>query len=145
MSGTWWLALFAVAVALAACGGGDGASAPQATPCPVESPRYDASILPKDLPIESWSTVQEARVVRGFVTVTSVATEPIVELYPPIARTLLDERYRILSGDNEGFEAEIFFKRGDSSGNIYMREGPCSGQVTIRMVHSVERKQGRSS
>jgi hypothetical protein len=72
----------------------------------------------------------------GFVQARIVSETKIVELYPPIARSLLDNGYEILSGDNEGFEAEIFFRRGKgANGNLYMREGPCEGQVTLTLTY----------
>ena len=81
---------------------------------------------------------------KGFVSARIVSETKIVELYPPIARSILDNGYEILSGDNEGFEAEIFFKRGKhENGNIYMREGPCEGQVTMTLTYGSAGGGGR--
>jgi hypothetical protein len=81
---------------------------------------------------------------RGFAQARIVSETAIVELYPPIARSMLDNGYTILSGDNEGFEAEIFFKRGrDLNGTLYMREGPCRDQVTLTLTYGSARIGGQ--
>jgi len=98
-------------------------------------------LLPEGLDLTEYGVLAEAESNRGFVTARVVSETQIVELYPPIARSLVDNGFEILSGDNEGFEAEIFFKRGRyEAGNLYMREGPCTDQVTLRL--SVGRPRG---
>ena len=71
---------------------------------------------------------------KGFRTVEVVSEQEIVAIDPPLQRSLLEAGYEILSHDNEGFEAEIFFARGSQTvGTIIMREGPCEGQATLRL------------
>ena len=68
-----------------------------------------------------------------------ITEQKIVEVDPPLQRAILDAGYEILSHDNEGFEAEIFFARGSKSvGTIIMREGPCEGQATLRLRLSMD-------
>jgi hypothetical protein len=101
-----------------------------------------SELLPDDLALEQYGVLAEAKTTKGFVQARIVSEVRIVELYPPIARSLLDNRYEILSGDNEGFEAEIFFRRGkEVSGNVYMREGPCKGQVTLTVTYGSAREK----
>ena len=127
----------------AACSGGDGGSSSAPTPCPLPQAKGDEKLLPKDLGLTDYGVVTETTVARGFLSAQIVSETKIVELYPPIARAILDNGYRILSGDNEGFEAEIFFKRGsDANGNLYMREGPCAGQVTLTLTYGSKRYKG---
>ena len=126
---------------LMSCGGGEGEGSAGPTPCPLPAAGGNERLLPKGLELTKYGVLAEADVSRGFVTARVVSETQIVELYPPIARSLVASGFKILSGDNEGFEAEIFFKRGpDETGNLYMREGPCTGQVTLRL--SVGRPRG---
>ena len=127
---------FAAATLLWGCGDGGTGGAAGPTPCPLPEARGNERLLPRDLQLDGYGVLAETRVSKGFVSARIVSETEIVELYPPIARSLLDNGYQILSGDNEGFEAEIFFTRGkDANGNIYMREGPCTGQVTMTLTY----------
>jgi hypothetical protein len=98
-------------------------------------------LLPEDLDLGGYGVLADTRTVGGFLSARIVSETKIVELYPPIARSLLDNGYEILSGDNEGFEAEIFFDKGQEvTGNLYMREGPCEGQVTITLTYGLAKR-----
>ena len=77
---------------------------------------------------------------RGFSAVTLITEESVVELYPQLARALLEGGHEIVSGDNEGFEAEIFFTLRDGrTGRYVLREGPCRDEVTLHILYQ-ERK-----
>lgn len=69
-----------------------------------------------------------------------ISEELIVEIDPELQRSLITAGYEIVGHDNEGFEAEIFFRRGeDTVGTIFMKEGPCDGQVTIDLLYTSPR------
>ena len=128
-----------------ACGTGspgDSASPPAAS-CTSAPPPADTSDLPPDLPVDELADVVELRVRKGFLAAQGVTDLSIVELYPQLSRALLDSDYEIISGDNEGFEAEIFFRRGrGTTGTYLLREGPCEGQVTLRLLYGSKRYRG---
>lgn len=125
-----------LAVLLPACGGGRGGTTSGPTQCPLPPAEGDEGLLPEDLPLAEHGVLAMTERKRGFIQARIVSETSIVELYPPIARSLLDSGYEILSGDNEGFEAEIFFTRRNAiNGNLYMREGPCEGQVTLTLTY----------
>lgn len=129
--------LLSAAVVTGACGGSDPAESRR---CDLPKPVEDLSLLPRDVPLDEWAVVDQIEVRSGFLAARGVTETKIVELYPVIARAIVDEDYTILSGDNEGFEAEIFFKRGrGTTGNYFLREGPCEGQVTIRLLYGSDR------
>lgn len=129
--------LVCAAVATAACGGSEPA---EPTRCDLPKAVEDLSLLPRDIPLHEWAVVDQIEVTSGFLAARGVTETRIVELYPVIARATVGEGYTILSGDNEGFEAEIFFKRGrGTTGNYFLREGPCEGQVTIRLLYGSDR------
>jgi len=128
--------LSAVALLLGACGGGSDA----AQACTLPEAVADLSLLPEDIPLDLWGIVDELEVSGGFLGARAITTTPIVELYPVMARATVEAGYTILSGDNEGFEAEIFFERGKGTTGTYrLREGPCGEQVTIKLLYEAER------
>ena len=126
---------------LSACGsGGSGAGDGSSSPCPTPPVVIDTSELPSDLPVADLTDVVEIRVRKGFLAAQAVTNLSVVELYPQLSRALLDNGYDIISGDNEGFEAEIFFRRGrGTTGTYLLREGPCEGQVTLRLLYGAKR------
>lgn len=132
--------MLAAVLVLGACGGDGGdadSSAPEACPSPSHAAATGA--IPTDLDMDSFATITRVQAKPGFVGAEGVTDTSIIELYPPLARSVLDAGYDILSGDNEGFEAEIFFARGRrTTGTYLMREGPCEGQVTLKLIYSSE-------
>jgi hypothetical protein len=132
-----------VAGVFVACGSG---AEPRTAPAPCRSqPEIsDLSLLPKDVPVAEHGRVVDAEVEGGYVGVTVVSETQVVELYPPLARALLDAGYEIVASDNEGFEAEIFFARGRATdGAIRLREGPCPGEVTIKLLYGSPDYRGK--
>ena len=105
--------------------------------CPTPPPIQDTSALPKELPLAEFGTVTEAG-REGDNSYGEIITETtIVELYPPMARAVLDADYQILASENEGFEAEIFFAKGRKITGAYrLREGPCEDLVTVRLLYT---------
>ncbi len=70
-----------------------------------------------------------------------MTTTSIIELYPPLARQVIDAGYTIVSSENEGTDAEIFFARGRVAAVYLMRQGPCDELVTITLDYVRERKR----
>ena len=76
---------------------------------------------------------------RGFLIVEMRSDELVIEADPPIQRRLLEAGYEIISHDNEGFEAEIFFARGQDVVGTFTLRNLCSGQIQIRLVYGSDR------
>ena len=133
---------------LAACGGdADGADGNSRDPkaCATDNPvvEEDLDLLPAGLPLDDWGTVVEISERRGYVGVEAISETTIVELYPEISRAVSDGGYVTISGENEGFEAELFFQKGRDTGTFLLREGPCKGQVTIKLIYgSTPKRKG---
>ena len=131
------IAALALAVTMAGCGGSEDEARPE---CELPEPVADLSELPRGLPMDAWGNVTEIEVSDGFLSATAVTETGIIELYPVMARAVSESGHTILAGDNEGFEAEIFFERGEgTTGTFRLREGPCAEQVTIRLLYEAER------
>lgn len=132
----------AASVALGGCGGGNGAGgAGVATPCPARPTLASPPALPRVLDQTHHGPVVEVGRRRGFSAVTVVTELSVVELYPQLARGLIEGRHEILAGDNEGFEAEIFFALRDGrTGRYVLREGPCRDEVTLHILYEEELK-----
>lgn len=126
-------------LALGACGGDDGGGKSQADPkvCSTDNPVAESDLegLPEGLPLQEWGTIIKIQNRKGFVAAQAISDTDIVELYPEITRAISDGGYNQISGENEGFEAEVFFQKGSDTGTFLLRKGPCEGQVTVRMIY----------
>lgn len=97
--------------------------------------------LPKALDQTHHGQVVDVGTRRGFSAVSLVTGESVIELYPQLARGLVEGGHEILAGDNEGFEAEIFFALRDGrTGRYVLREGPCRDQVTLHILYEEGRR-----
>lgn len=133
------MALVAVPLFLAGCGGGEPAAQP--TPCPGRSALEPPRDVPKVLDQTHRGDVVEVGRRRGFSAVTVITQETVVELYPQLARGLVEGGHEITSGDNEGFEAEIYFALRDGrAGRYVLREGPCRDDVTLHILYEERRR-----
>lgn len=104
------------------------------TPCVTPPLASDADEAPKELELHRHATIIDVKRRAGALGITAVSGLTVVELYPPLARAILDAGYSIVSSDNEGFEAEIFFGDDRVTGAYRLREGPCEDQVTVRLL-----------
>ena len=113
----------------------DGSPRAGASPKPcVTPPAADTNKVPRQLELDRHATIIDVKRRAGALGITAVSELSVVELYPPLARAILDAGYSIVSSDNEGFEAEIFFGNDRVTGAYRLREGPCEDQVTVRLL-----------
>ncbi len=134
------IAAVVAAALLGACGGDAGGADdnpqdPKA--CATDDPATaeDLELLPPGLPLDEWGTVVKISLRRGFVGAEAISDMTIVDLYSEIGRAVRDGDYVTISGENEGFEAELFFQKGPDTGTFLLRKGPCRGQVTIKLIY----------
>ena len=133
------LVAFACGVALSAGCGGESGGSSSADPkvCSTDDPVGDSDLkgLPEGLPLQEWGTIVRVDRSRGFIGAKAISEIDIVELYPQITRAIATGGYKQISGENEGFEAEVFFQKGGDTGTFLLRKGPCEGQVTVRLIY----------
>ncbi len=128
----------ALCAALVGCAGGHGSGAPEACSRPTET--ADLEEIPDDIPIDDYGTQVEGVIDDDYFDAKVISDDLIVEIDPELQRSLGEAGYEIVGHDNEGFEAEIFFRRGAATvGTIFMKEGPCDGQVTIDLLYTSPR------
>jgi hypothetical protein len=134
--------LFALALVLPSCGSDSGSEA--TAPCPETTPAAASQLdnLPEDLPLDKWGTVTEVSIRAGYVGAEAITDTQIVELYPVLSRHLMSHGFVTVSGENEGFEAEIFFQKSKAPGSFLLREGPCKGDVTIKLLFEIKGAKG---
>ena len=130
-------------IAAACSSDGSGGSNAEPNACATPQAGGDTSKIPDDVAISDFGTITRVQKKPGFIGVEAISDQKIVEIYPPLARSILDADYVILSGDNEGFEAEIFFARGThTTGTYLLREGPCGRLVTIKLLYTTQQRAG---
>lgn len=128
----------ALCVALVGCSGGGDPKADE--PCTGPTRTFDLEPPPDDIPIDDYGTQVEGAVNDDYLDAKVISDDLIVEIDPELQRSLVAAGYEIIGHDNEGFEAEIFFRRGEGTvGTIFMKEGPCDGQVTIDLLFTSPR------
>jgi hypothetical protein len=133
-----------LAVVMLACGGGSGSPAADGpTPCPSVEPLSEKSLLPEEISFEDYGTVIGQEVEKGFLITEARSDLKVVELDPVIQRDLLEEGFEILSHDNEGFEAEIFFARGQEFVGTFTLRDLCEGQIRVKLVLGGKRYEGK--
>jgi hypothetical protein len=104
----------------------------------------DTSLLPKDIDFSLVGDIVEIEVKRGFLNVVAHSDQLIIEADPPIQRDLLDAGYEVLSHDNEGFEAEIYFARGVRTVGTFTFRELCEGRIKISLVYGSDRYEKMS-
>lgn len=102
---------------------------------------------PSDLQLPDELKVTNVTRSKGFVTVTGVADANVEEIYGPSETALVDSGFTIINRDFEGFEAELFFAKGDdTAGAVRIRIGPCPDQVTLTILYDpLESKAGKAA
>lgn len=139
------LSLLIVGFLLAGCGSGsDKQASAQPTPCPSVVPLRERSALPDDISLSSYGTIISQEVKSGFLISEARSDLLVIEADPMIQRDLLEHGFEILSHDNEGFEAEIFFARGETYVGTFSLHDLCEGQIRIKLVLGADR-YGKSS
>ena len=94
----------------------------------------EKSLLPDEISFDRYGTILTQVVEKGFLITEGRSDLMVVELDPVIQRDLIAEGFEILSHDNEGFEAEIFFARGREFVGTFTLQELCEGQIRVKLV-----------
>jgi hypothetical protein len=135
--------LLVTVLVVAACSG-DAADEPFPAACnlPSPSPNVDEVEIPDELDLIDGTVVRYVT-EEGGVTVYAVNVPAgIEESYETYSDGLADDRFQLIDAENEGFEAELYWRDTESGGNIafQVRNPGCdeasSGFLTIGKVPS---------
>lgn len=130
----------------AGCSAQRSAGAPAAT-CTLPPEVAIPDRIPPDFPWPQGASVTEAEHSKKFVAIEGFDDRSVEELFEETQRELTQKRFDIINTDFEGFEAELYFAKGDSlAGIASMREGPCDGYVKVNVVYDpLETEAGRAA
>ena len=103
--------------------------------------------IPEDFPWPDEVWVSQAEIKRKFVALSGFTEHSVEDLFEIMKTELVDEGFDIINTDYEGFEAELYFAKGDGLAGISaMREGPCDGYVKVNVVYDpLETAAGREA
>lgn len=124
--------------------GGDAAPAAACTlPPEVEVPKD----IPADFPWPEKVSLTEAQTTKRFVALAGFGEGSVKEYFESARAELSDRDFDIINTDFEGFEAELYFAKGNSlAGITALREGPCDGYVKVNVVYDpLETAEGREA
>jgi len=129
-----------VALAALGCAGcGGGQDLPRgSSPVPVCTPLPSVSLVleGKAAVFELSDLAEPTDVVErdGYLVISARAAGEIPELAIAFQHVVTDAGFDIAGTDDEGFEAEVFFARGNTAaGQVVLSESACPGLVEVRI------------
>lgn len=103
--------------------------------------------IPSDFPWADEVWITQAQLTKKFVSISGFGEPTVEELYESMGAELTDKGFDIINTDFEGFEAELYFAKGNSlAGIAAIREAPCDGYTKLNVVYDpLETKAGREA
>ena len=140
-------AVLVVVVALVAGCSEDGPDGRPVAACEVPPEIEIPKGIPDDFPWPDGVFVTQAEPKEKFVTLTGFSEQSVESLFETARAELVENDFDIINTDYEGFEAELYFAKGDSlAGIAALREGPCDGYVKVNVVYDpLETAAGREA
>lgn len=89
----------------------------------------------------------EAQLKKKFVALEGFSERSVQELFDDARPDITGSGLDIINTDFEGFEAELYFAKGNSlAGIVSLREGPCEGYVKVNVIYDpLETAAGREA
>lgn len=131
---------------LPACSAGPIDDQPAAT-CSLPPSIGMPADLPSDLPWLGGVVLTEARSESRFVSMEGFSERSVQQLFDDFRPEITDKSLDVINTDFEGFEAELYFAKGNSlAGIVSLREGPCDGYVKVSVIYDpLETAAGREA
>ena len=111
-------------------------------------PAIDApSGLPSDFPHVEGVKLTEFKVKKKFVATEGHDRRSVEELFEATRPVLIEQGFDVINTDYEGFEAELYFAKGDGlAGIVALREAICDGYVKVNVIYDpLETAAGREA
>jgi hypothetical protein len=103
-----------VSLLVSGCGGSDQPGADCAAPTPTSG---TARVL-REMRLEQFGAVTAVRDEAGLSAATVISDRDIQKLVEPVRAAILEAGYTVLAEENEGFEADFKFNRGEEEHGI---------------------------
>ena len=127
--------LLAVTAACGKSGGGDTDSADCGVPTP--DPAARAELIPAPFLLDGDVAVASAGRRKGGVTAVLSIRMGVQDALPRYKKAVREVGFEVVGEDNEGFEAELYMKRGERLGALQIRRTLCD-DVSIVFVNIVK-------
>lgn len=123
--------------------GGTKAVASCSVPAAIES----SERLPDDFPELEGVSVTEAKTKKEFVATEGYSRRSVDELFEAARPALARNGFDVVNSDYEGFEAELYFAKGDGlAGIVALREAVCDGYVKVNVIYDpLETEAGKQA
>ncbi|MDQ3953914.1 MAG: hypothetical protein M3279_13280 [Actinomycetota bacterium] len=115
----------------AGCDGGDGSALPEGCGLPTREPRAQPELIPEALLLGGDAEVSAAGRRKGGVTGVLTITKSVQDGLPLYRKAVRAAGFEIVGEDNEGFEAEIFVRKGKQLGQIQIRTSVCDDASVV--------------
>lgn len=89
----------------------------------------------------------EFQLKKKFVATEGFDRRSVEELFDAFRPVLAGEGFDVVNSDFEGFEAELYFAKGNSlAGIVSLREAVCDGYVKVNVIYDpLETAAGRKA
>lgn len=103
--------------------------------------------LPGDFPQPDGTTLTEVKVKKAFVSTEGFAERSVEELFDEAGALLGERGFDVVNTDYEGFEAELYFAKGNAlAGIVALRESICDGYTKVNVLYDpLETPAGRKA
>ena len=125
------MAALLVLPALGACGGDDGGGAADGCGLPKPDPAAKVELIPQELLLHGDAEVASARRRKGGVTGVLNIRMSVQDAFPIYKRAIELAGFELVGEDNEGFEAELYLKRGKELGSLQIRTSVCEDAAVV--------------
>lgn len=123
-------ALALLLVLTAACSSG-GEDATDECGFPSSDPAARAELIPEELLLDGEAQVSSAGRRKGGVTAALRVQLSVQDALPLYKQAVTDAGFDIVGGDNEGFEAEVYIKKGKELGQVQIRRSLCADASVV--------------
>ncbi len=123
----------AAALLLLLTGGACNGSSDVATDCglPTPDPAARAGLIPEPFLLDGDAEVATAGRRKGGVTGVLNIEMSVQDAFPIYKRAIARAGFDLVGQDNEGFEAELYMKRGKELGSLQIRTSVCDDAAVV--------------
>lgn len=114
-----------------ACNGDEGGAATEGCGLPTPDPSARADLIPEELLLDGKAVVATAGRRKGGVTAALNLPLSVQDALPLYRKAVGRASFEVVGEDNEGFEAEVYIKKGKQLGQIQIRRSLCEDASVV--------------